>query len=919
MAIRKKTRRKSAPKPLGWNTTDQEEIRRRKERANSERFRVTSVNGDNAIFSTWQVTSPSGNTYQVEIRSLQQTINSCDCMDYQLNRLGTCKHIEATCNRLRRRKLVERAQGHPLIEIFLDRRDMAIKASIPERMRSTNRAKKAIEGFFDEAGTLRGDPLQSMAALNKHLSRETARIRNQIHLSSHLETWLQQQQQITDRRTRQRQFLKDLKSGRASLDLVKLPLFPYQQEGMMHLAFTGRALLADEMGLGKTVQAIAASELLDRLYSIEKVLVIAPASLKSEWLEQIHKFSDRHAIIIQGMRQRRHKLYQQPAFFYLANYEQILHDRAFINETLQPDLIILDEAQRIKNWQTKTAIAIKQLLSPHAFVLTGTPLENRIDEIYSITQFLDPQIFGPLFRFNRDFHTLDEKGMPTGYKNLDQLHERLRHIMLRRRKDDVEGELPPRSTNTYFVKLSDEQRMQYREHEEIVVRISAIASKRPLKKEERERLMIALGCMRMACDTTYILDQTSRRAPKLDELEKLLDELLSNPDCKIIVFSEWERMLTLLAERLLDAGIDYAWHTGSLSQPRRREEINRFRQSPKCRLFLATDSAATGLNLQIARVVVNLDLPWNPAKLEQRIARAWRKHQKHPVSVINLVSQDSIEHRMLEVLRHKTDLADEVIDGAGRTQAMPIGAGKGSLMEKVNELLDRPEPKKPPIEQFIDATVAQHPDNLAHLELRGDVLLAVVEEPDSTLAASMTENLTTHFGEATPQLEMLDRNTYETLQRLAEAGIIQFTQPVSGAARKPQGGDEKAQRKQRRRLAKAERYQETAREKRRMATLLSENGFINEALTPIGKAIDNALNSLATLTETEIQDPATLSEVANLQKAFQLPAELTTTLAVLRHEREKLDKTASTELLESAREILDKILQVTASWEAVRE
>ncbi|MES9905897.1 MAG: SNF2-related protein [Sedimenticola sp.] len=220
---------------------------------------------------------------------------------------------------------------------------------------------------------------------------------------------------------------------------------------MLHLAFTGRALLADEMGLGKTVQAIAACELLRRTQNIRRVLVVSPASLKGEREEQITKFTDLSSQIIQGSRAARLRQYNHPVLFHLASYEQIRSDTQEINNTLAPDVIILDEAQRIKNWQTKTAASIKQLKSPYAFVLTGTPVENRIDEIYSIVQFLDPQIFGPLFRFNRDFYRLDEKGRAEGYKNLDLLHQRLKPIMLRRRKEAVEGELPGRTVNTYLV------------------------------------------------------------------------------------------------------------------------------------------------------------------------------------------------------------------------------------------------------------------------------------------------------------------------------------------------------------------------------------------------------------------------------------------------------------------------------------
>ena len=154
-----------------------------------------------------------------------------------------------------------------------------------------------------------------------------------------------------------------------------------------------------------------------------------------------------------------------------------------------------------------------------------------------------------------------------------------------------------------------------------------------------------LACMRMICDTPAILDPTCRVSPKLEELEGILGDLLEEPDRKIIVFSEWERMLELVRELAAEMGVEAAWHTGSVPQQRRRAEIIRFKQDPACRLFLSTDSGSVGLNLQAASAVVNVDLPWNPAKLEQRIARAWRKNQTRSVTVVNLVCENSIEHR----------------------------------------------------------------------------------------------------------------------------------------------------------------------------------------------------------------------------------------------------------------------------------
>ena len=275
--------------------------------------------------------------------------------------------------------------------------------------------------------------------------------------------------------------------------------------------------------------------------------------------------------------------------FTLVNYEQVLIDRQDINRIVQPDVVILDEAQRIKNWHTKTAAAVKELRSPYAFVLTGTPLENRIDEVYSIVQYLDPRILGPLFRFNREFYVLDERGRPADYKNLTALRERLAPVMLRRRKDEVEEQLPGRTVDTFFVAMAEEQRLRYADYEAPASRLIAQAQRRPLTKEEFDRLQQLLACMRMVCDTPYILDPACRVSPKLDELETILTDLLADPASKVIVFSEWERMLELVRELAQRMEFDFAWHTGSVPQDKRRVEIRRFKNDPSCRLFLSTD------------------------------------------------------------------------------------------------------------------------------------------------------------------------------------------------------------------------------------------------------------------------------------------------------------------------------------------
>jgi superfamily II DNA or RNA helicase len=824
------------PAFLGWLSSDAEEIERRRWRGKTEVGRIEALEPDQALFGSFRVSSAGGSRYEVEIRALDQPLNSCGCADHRVNGLGTCKHIEGVLAQLRRRGAGAFAealrQGGRRIELFLPRAgDKVPRLLWPKDRGAVAAAAALIEPFLAAGGTLRDPSPGAVEALMRALSRAGAAARSGIRVSRHLEPWIEQAQRRAARLEARERFLADVAAGRETLELLRHPLLPYQHAGMLHLAFGERALLADDMGLGKTVQAIAAAELLRRLKGIARVLVVCPASLKGEWQEQVARFSGAATLLVTGSRALRLAQYAKPGFFTVVNYEQVVIDAADINRLVKPDLVILDEAQRIKNWQTKTARMVKSLAAPHAFVLTGTPIENRIDEIYSIVQYLDPERLGPLFRFNRDFYELDERGRAIGYKNLDELLRRLQPVMLRRRKRDVETELPGRTLVTYLLPMAEEQRQRYEEYKAQAARLIHAAQRRPLTQQEFERLQKLLACMRMLCDTPFILDPSCRVSPKLDELERVLGELLAEPERKVIVFSEWERMLLLVRELAEDMGVEFAWHTGSVPQERRRAEIGRFKRDAGCRLFLSTDAGSVGLNLQSASAVVNLDLPWNPAKLEQRIARAWRKNQMRTVDVVNLVTEDSIEQAMLQVLSQKQALADGVLDGAGELKAMRLPSGRKAFVARMAEMMAPPAaPAPPPPERRVEEDLARrHGDNLLLVETHdaadgGRVVLTVIENGDGAAAAE-------------PGVEILDRKTYETVQRLCRAGVLQAPpRPPQQLFRSPRLVVPEAASEQKR-LAQGAEILGGAERKLRLALLLAQGGFAAEAMPALAECL----------------------------------------------------------------------------------
>src|SRR5690606_13393231 len=205
---------------------------------------------------------------------------------------------------------------------------------------------------------------------------------------------------------------------------IKAGLYPYQKEGVEFATFRKGAILADEMGLGKTLQAITTAVNKKKLFGFCRALIICPASLKSQWQTEIEKFSDESAVIIQGKPDESEDVYaSSKAFFMILNYETVLRDLHAINK-MDPDFIILDEAQRIKNFDTITAATIKRLRKKHSLVITGTPIENRLTDLYSIMQFVDRDFLEPLWEFSYQhcYFDMDSKDKITGYYNLQSLN-----------------------------------------------------------------------------------------------------------------------------------------------------------------------------------------------------------------------------------------------------------------------------------------------------------------------------------------------------------------------------------------------------------------------------------------------------------------------------------------------------------------
>jgi SNF2-related domain/SWIM zinc finger len=379
----------------------------REERARTEKMRLTSANLKE-IWTDYTVTNAaSGKSYHVALRGWRPGESYCSCPDFRKNTLGTCKHILHALEKLRRRfpdsvrNMPYRQRG---ISVHLSyRQELELRILLPDRL--NDEASTIVHSIRDRAITDLPDLLKRI----RRLEAQGLSVTVYPDAEEYIQTRLLQQR-IADTVAEIR---RDPKAHPLRTTLLKVEILPYQLDGIAFAAGAGRAILADDMGLGKTLQGIGMAELLAREAGIRKVLIVCPASVKSQWRSEILRFSERSCQTVLGGAAERAAQYDSERFFTICNYEQVLRDILAI-ERAKWDLIVLDEGQRIKNWEAKTTQTMKSLRSPFALVLSGTPLENRLDDLFSVVEFIDDRRLGPAFRFFNRHRVTDDKGRVLG-------------------------------------------------------------------------------------------------------------------------------------------------------------------------------------------------------------------------------------------------------------------------------------------------------------------------------------------------------------------------------------------------------------------------------------------------------------------------------------------------------------------------
>ena len=465
------------------------------------------------------------------------------------------------------------------------------------------------------------------------------------------------------------------------------------------------------MGAGKTRVAIDA---VHELWDQEEVgvygAVFCTSSLKYQWEAEIQKWWPGATVqVIDGTKKKREKQYQEEVIFTVLSYDMLIHDWELLQKYLAHDFVIADEATMIKSFRAKRSKKLKAIgkVAPYRIALSGQPVENKPEELFSIMEFVDPDVLGPFHKFDRTFITRDGWGKPMHYKNLDVLNKTLGDAMVRRSREDIAEFLPERIITDVPAHLDSKSAKlyQYIRDDLLLVLDEMIASGGGgfdlmahygrAEDENHNRLkgqvMARITCMRLLCNNPALLlksaedfddEETATGSGYASSLleQGLLDKLpdtsgkmkafldiiaeLRDTGSKVVVFSGFKPQLALIADELKETGIGYTTMTGDTPAKQRKERMDLFQTHPAVQVFLSSDAGAYGINLDVGTHLINYDLPWSAGQLDQRVARIDRtSSQNDHIQLMYMFTSGTIEERQYDMLKQKSKVAGAFVDG----------------------------------------------------------------------------------------------------------------------------------------------------------------------------------------------------------------------------------------------------------------
>ena len=458
--------------------------------------------------------------------------------------------------------------------------------------------------------------------------------------------------------------------GETLLEFTEIPqavranLRPYQVEGVhwlerLRLMYLN-GILADDMGLGKTLQAIVALTQYKKKES-QPALVVCPTSLLYNWKEEWHKFHPEFKVlIVDGMPHQRKKLIRQ-----IKNYDIIITSYSLLQKDVEAydkvsfSYMVLDEAQHIKNRSTRNAKSVKLIQAEHRLILSGTPIENSLDELWSLFDFLMPQFLGQYDRFIEKYVRVSGEKQT---KNLEYLRKKIAPFILRRMKKDVLKDLPPLSENVYHCQLTKVQKDLYTSYAQSAKdELVKLVEKEGFDKVQIHVLATLTRLKQICCHPAIFVKEKAEvgDSAKYEMLLELLQTLIEGGH-KTVIFSQYTKMLQIMRDDFTQRGIRFNYLDGSSKN--RLEIVKEFNSDPNISVFLVSLKAGgTGLNLVGADTVIHYDMWWNPAIENQATDRVYRMGQKESVSVYKLITNGTIEEKIVEMQNRKRGIVKKIV------------------------------------------------------------------------------------------------------------------------------------------------------------------------------------------------------------------------------------------------------------------
>jgi len=446
---------------------------------------------------------------------------------------------------------------------------------------------------------------------------------------------------------------------------TKLPLYNFQEIGTNFLCATHSSLLGDEPGLGKSIQVLAAAI----IENSKKTLIICPSSLKLNWKDEIDKWlTNKKIIVITGDKPTRTKLWSENADYYIMNYELLLRDMTEILKN-NWDYIIADEATRISNPKAKQSKLIKLIPSKHKTALTGTPLNNSVQDIWNILDFCRPNVLGSYWQFTTKYCEKDRFGGIVSYKNLDKLKKNITENMLRRKKKEVLKELPDKLYETLYIEFDNEEKKIYEAvQNEIASELRGYEINKVLNDKYLSNALVKMIRLKQVADSLELVSKHTFSS-KTNTLKELLKDIIHN-DSKALIFTHFSEMADILMRELKE--YKPLLISGKVDNVTRKENVDKFQTNKENKLMIMTSAGGSGLNLQRASYIIHYDLPWSISKMEQREGRAHRIGQKSNVTIFRLIAQNTIDEYILKVLHKKQKMSEEILGDKERAKKVRI-------------------------------------------------------------------------------------------------------------------------------------------------------------------------------------------------------------------------------------------------------